>query len=57
MRDKICILIQTNDDYDWLWKGIFLSWKLNWDAVIEWAEQTQASLPYLAAVLRDNDSQ
>jgi len=31
MRDKICILIQTNDDYDWLWKGIFLSWKLNWD--------------------------
>jgi hypothetical protein len=31
MKDKICILIQTNDDYDWLWKGIFLSWKLNWD--------------------------
>jgi diadenosine tetraphosphatase ApaH/serine/threonine PP2A family protein phosphatase len=35
----------------------FFQQEYNRDAVIEWAEQTQASLPYLADVLRDNDSQ
>ena len=28
---KIAILIQSNDDYDFLWEGLFLSWKLNWN--------------------------
>lgn len=28
---KICILIQSNDDYNWLWEGLFLTWKLNWN--------------------------
>jgi putative phosphoesterase len=35
----------------------FFQQEYNRDAVIEWAEQTQGSLPYLADVLRDNDSQ
>lgn len=28
---KIAILIQSNDKYDHLWEGLFLSWKLNWN--------------------------
>lgn len=28
---KIAILIQSNDLYDHLWEGLFLSWKLNWN--------------------------
>lgn len=28
---KTAILIQSNDDYDFLWEGLFLSWKLNWN--------------------------
>lgn len=28
---KIAILIQSNDDYDHLWEGLYLSWKLNWN--------------------------
>ena len=35
----------------------FFQQEYNRDVVIEWAEQTQANLPYLAEVLRDNDSQ
>jgi hypothetical protein len=27
---KTCILLQTNDDYEFLWEGLYLSWKLNW---------------------------
>ena len=28
---KIAILIQSNDEYNWLWEGLFLTWKLNWN--------------------------
>lgn len=28
---KITILVQSNDEYDWLWEGLFLTWKLNWN--------------------------
>jgi hypothetical protein len=28
--NKTCILIQTNDEYEFLWEGLFLSWHLNW---------------------------
>tara|TARA_R110001592_G_scaffold221594_1_gene476475 strand:- start:3330 stop:4193 length:864 start_codon:yes stop_codon:yes gene_type:complete len=28
---KTAILIQTHDGYDFLWEGLFLSWKLNWN--------------------------
>jgi hypothetical protein len=28
--EKTCILLQTNDDYEFLWEGLYLSWKLNW---------------------------
>lgn len=28
--NKTCILLQTNDDYEFLWEGLYLSWKLNW---------------------------
>lgn len=31
MKSDLCILIQTNDEYEWMWEGIFLSWKLNWN--------------------------
>lgn len=30
MTNKTCILFQTNDEYDFLWEGLYLSWKLNW---------------------------
>lgn len=30
MNCKNCILIQTNDSYEFLWEGLYLSWKLNW---------------------------
>lgn len=30
MKREICILIQTNDSYEFLWEGLYLSWKLNW---------------------------
>ena len=29
--NNIAILIQSNDDYDFIWEGLFLSWKLNWN--------------------------
>ena len=35
----------------------FFQQEYNRDVVIQWAEQTQANLPYLAEVLRDIDSQ
>jgi len=28
---KLAILIQSNDEYNWLWEGLFLTWKLNWN--------------------------
>ena len=28
---KTCILIQTCDKYEFLWEGLELAWKLNWD--------------------------
>jgi hypothetical protein len=28
---KIAILIQSNDLYEHIWEGLFLSWKLNWN--------------------------
>ena len=30
MSKKLCILLQTNDEYEFLWEGLFLSWHLNW---------------------------
>ena len=28
---KLAIVVQGNDDYDFLWEGLFLTWKLNWN--------------------------
>jgi hypothetical protein len=28
---KVCILIQSNDQYGFLWEGLHLSWKWNWN--------------------------